>query len=127
MKALLLFLALIQPGLAAHWDGPGAVITWQQPAGVRMTCLYRFYGVAWPAAICWRDLPAGEMQVELPGALTHPAYVPAEGDHFELRFENVIAGSATLGEATVWRIALPLVQFDTRPPDRRIRLPMVRA
>lgn len=128
--ALLLFLALIQtapPDLSARWDDPGvATVQWTQPAGVGMTCLYRQYGAEWPAGICWRDLSAGEQTVELPGMLADVAYLPDQGDRYELRFENIIVGSVVLGEATVYRLSLPLVQNDARPPDRRVRLPLIR-
>lgn len=112
--------------LSARWDGPGAVVSWQQPAGVHTTCLYRYYGAEWPAAICWNDLPAGPQSVALPGELQHLAYVAALGDRYELRFEDVIVGDVVLGEATVFRVHLPIVQSGAAPPDRRVRLPIVR-
>ena len=123
MIHLLLLLALIAPNLHATWAGPGsAVITWQQPPGVRQTCLYRYYGARWPAAICWHDLKPGAQTVTIPGTLTHPAYQVAEGDRFVLEFGGVPVGSATLGEARVYRVWVPLARGGPAP-TRRVYLP----
>lgn len=116
------------PRLTATWVTQGrAVITWQQPADFHgTTCLLREYGAEWPAGICWRDLPSGPTTIELPGALTHPAYRPADGDRYVLSFDGVDMGIATLGEARVYRVYLGLVQQQRAAQDEwRMWLPWV--
>jgi len=131
--SLLMLLLLFLPSAArreesvqmtATWIPSGAVVSWQQPPGVRETCLYRYYGATWPAAICWRDLPAGTQMIELPGTLTHPAYTPADGDRYDLHFEGAVAAQATLGEVKMWRVYLGGVQKQT-PAVWRVWLPWV--
>ena len=126
---LLILLSLLQPApdprLRAVWDGPVAVISWTQPSGIGQTCLYRYYGAQWPAAVCWHDLRAGPMRIKLPGTLTHPAYTPADGDRFVLEFNGSTVASATLGEVRVYRAYLPLI--DKRAAPRHVvRLAAIR-
>lgn len=77
------------PGLAlrARWTGPGqAVISWQQPAGVRLTCLSRQPSGGQAVQLrCWPDLPPGTMAMRLGGPLTDAAYRPSRGDTYVLR------------------------------------------
>lgn len=125
MRAILLFLALLlwQPPppvdvSATFTSSTSAVISWEQPPGVHQTCLRRVYGATWPAGICWRDLEAGPMSVELPGELTHPAYQPADGDVYILEFDGVDVGSAVLGKSVVYEtyLALTMKQTAQRAP-----------
>jgi hypothetical protein len=125
---IVLLLALLwqpAPDLHATWQGDSAVISWQQPHGIGLTCLYRYYGATWPAAVCYHDLPAGPMRVELPGALLHPAYKPVNGDRYVLEFNGVAMASATLGEAVVYRSYLPLTLTRAVPRDV-VRLAVIR-
>jgi len=110
------------------WTTSGANVSWQQPPGVRETCLYRYYGAIWPSAICWRNLPEGEMHVELPGALSHPAYAPRDGDRYELHFDGAVVAQAMLGEARVYRVYLGVVRRETPAPfSTPLYLPVFRA
>ena len=102
-----------------------AVISWQQPPGVHQTCLRRVYGAMWPAGICMHDLPEGTQVVELPGELTHPAYRPAHGDVYILSFEGIDVGQATLGEAEIHRLYMPLAMQSAAQPERRVYLAWV--
>lgn len=103
--------------MTAYWNtSTSAIVSWEQPAGIGQTCLLRYYGAEWPAGICWHDLPAGPMSVELPGQLTHPAYQPAHGDRYELRYNGEVVGVATLGESVVYETYLALVMW-TAPPE----------
>lgn len=92
-----------------------AVISWEQPPGVHQTCLRRVYGATWPAGRCWHDLSPGPFSVELPGELSHPAYVPANGDRYILSFEGVDVGRATLGESIIYHTYLSLITQQTAP------------
>jgi len=53
--ALLLFLQPAPPFSARYLTPTSARLSWQQPSGVALTCLYR----ATTLIRCWRDLPAG--------------------------------------------------------------------
>jgi hypothetical protein len=108
---------------ATFTSSTSAAVSWQQPANVRMTCLLRYYGAEYPAGICWENLDAGPQKVTLPGELTHPAYRPAFGDRYELRFEDVPVGSATLGEATVYTLYVPLLSKQNAPEPHLTYLP----
>lgn len=122
MRRLLILLLLLAPCIAraeplvplgaTFTSSTSAAITWQQPPdpeGLTVTCIVREYGVEWPAGICFNDLPAGPQRLDLPGALTHPAYRPAAGDRYLLQINGVTVGSATLGEAEVHTLYLALV------------------
>jgi hypothetical protein len=128
--ALLLALLLLQPTpppvplSATFVTSTSAVVSWQQPPGIPITCLRIYHvGAEWPAGICWRDLEAGEMRVELPGIYTHPAYRPQISDRIILAFGMQDVGHATLGEAFVYRAYLPLTQHSAPPAQRAVYLP----
>lgn len=87
-----------------------AVISWDQPAGVHQTCLLRYYGATYPSGICWRDLEAGPMRVDLPGDYADPAYRPAWGDRYVLEMDGQQVGQAMLGESVIYRTYLSLVR-----------------
>lgn len=98
-----------------------AAITWQQPEGVRITCLRIYHaGAEYPAGICYDNLPAGPMRVDLPGALTHPAYRPAWGDRIVLAFGLDDVGRAVLGEAAVYTLYMPLARKDAQNGSWRV-------
>lgn len=123
--AILVLITMLQQVLlgATFTSSTTAAITWQQPPGVVETCLRRVYGAEWPAGICWRNLEAGEMRVDLPGIYDKRWYTPAYGDRYILSFEGVDVGQATLGEAVVYTLYMPLaVKHDT--PERAY-LPVV--
>jgi hypothetical protein len=104
-----------------------AVVSWQQPPGVPITCLRIYHtGAEWPAGICWRDLPEGEMRVELPGIYAHPAYSPEVGDWLVVAFGMEDVGQATLGEAAVYRLYLPLAHQSAPLVPRAVFLPVFR-
>jgi hypothetical protein len=131
--ALLLALLLIQPPppvllQATFTSSTSAVVSWQQPAEMEhgITCLRIYHvGAEWPAGICWRDLPAGEMRVTLPGIYTHPAYRPEVGDRLVVAFGMEDVGNATLGEAYVYTTYLPLTHQSAPPAQRAVYLPWV--
>lgn len=106
---------------ATFTSSTSAAITWQQPGGVGLTCLHRYYGAEWPSAVCYNDLPEGPARVDLPGALG-PFYRPAYGDRYVLSFEGVPVGQATLGEAAIYTLYMPLAQKRTAPQSV-VRLP----
>lgn len=127
---LLLFLQPPPPVLlsATFTSSTSATVSWQQPPdpeGLTITCLVREYGATWPAGICYNDLPAGPMRVNLPGALTHPAYRPSFGDRYLLQINGTTVGSATLGEATVQTVYLGLIRNDAPEQVRRVYLAWV--
>lgn len=130
MKCLLAILLLLAPCIAraqppvpvfvqaTFTSSTSAAVWWQQPPdppGLTHTCLVREYGTTWPAGICWNDLEAGPMRVDLPGALTDPAYRPAFGDRYLLQINGETIGSATLGETEVHTLYLALVRHDIAP------------
>lgn len=122
MIALLaILLALLQPQpipiSATFTSSTSAAVTWQQPAGVALTCLRIYHaGAEHPAGICYPDLPAGPQRVDLPGALTHPAYRPAWGDRIVLAFGMDDVGQTTLGEVpSVYQVYLPLAMQKAAP------------
>ena len=127
---LLLALALLQPPppvplSATFVTSTSAIVSWEQPAGVPISCLRIYHvGAEWPAGICWNDLEAGPMRVDLPGELTHPAYRPEVGDRLVLAFGMQDVGQATLGEAAVYTTYLPGIQKST-PEMRVLYLPVV--
>ena len=132
MRLLLAFLLLLQPApvllQAVFVTSTSAVVSWQQPADVPITCLriYHHAGAAWPAGICYDDLPAGPTRVELPGALTHPAYRPQFGDRIVLAFGMDDVGHATLGESAVYEVYLGLITKQSAlPTQRAVYLPVV--
>lgn len=103
-----------------------AVVSWEQPAGAAATCIRIYHaGATWPAGVCYRDLPAGPMKVDLPGALTHPAYRPQLGDRIVLAFGMDDVGSTTLGESAIYRVYLPGIRKDAPDAFRRVYLPWV--
>ncbi len=107
VRALLLLVALH----ATFNTSTTAVVSWEQPPGVYETCLRRVYGAEWPAGICWRNLPAGTMKVDLPGIYNRRWYTPAHGDRYILSFEGVDVGTTTLGEVpSVYTLYLPAIQ-----------------
>jgi hypothetical protein len=125
MRTILLLLALLlQPSpvlvSASFTSSTSAVVSWQQPPGVPITCLRIYHtGAEWPAGICWRELPEGEMRVELPGIYAHPAYRPQVSDKIILAFGMDDVGQATLGEAFVYTTYLPLTHQSAAPMERR--------
>jgi hypothetical protein len=125
-----ILLALLQPPApvligATFTSSTTAAITWQQPPGVGLTCLHRYYGAADPAALCRNDLPAGPTRIDLPGALG-PFYRPAWGDRYVLSFEGVDVGRTTLGEVpNVYTAYLSLVRGGVGEARRGIHLPLV--
>jgi hypothetical protein len=129
IAALFLLLQPPPPVLlsATFVTSSGAVVSWQQPAEMEhgITCLVRYYGAEWPAGICWNDLPAGPMTVTLPGIYLKPFYSPASGDRYELHFNGARVGSATLGEAAVYRAYVPLTQQSAPLVQRAVFLPWV--
>ena len=103
-----------------------AVVSWEQPAGIPLTCLRIYHaGATWPAGVCYDNLPAGPMRVDLPGALTHPAYRPQLGDRIVLAFGMDDVGSTTLGESAIYRVYLPGIRKDAPDAFRRVYLPWV--
>jgi hypothetical protein len=132
VRTLALLLALLlQPSpvlvSASFVTSTSAVVSWQQPPGVPISCLRIYHvGAEWPAGICWRDLEAGEMRVELPGIYTHPAYRPQVSDKIILAFGMEDVGSATLGEAFVYTTYLPLTHQSAPPAQRAVFLPVLR-
>ncbi len=132
MKWLLLFALLIQPAppvllSATFTSSTSAIVAWEQPAGVPITCLRIYHaGYEWPAGICWRDLEAGPMRVELPGIYAQPAYRPQISDRLVLAFGMQDVGTATLGETVVYRVYLPLVGRQESSPPRLLYLPAIR-
>lgn len=115
------------PLSATFTSSTTAVISWQQPPGVRGTCLLRQYGAEWPAGWCWQNLAAGPMWVDVPGTLTDPRFRPAEGDVYQLWMDGEIVGSAVLGQ-TIWHtVYLPLAIHSAPSAQRAVYLPIVRA
>lgn len=108
--------------LIVAWSSSGAVVTWQQPAGVRQTCLLRYYGAEWPAGVCWRDLPEGEQVVELPGIYHPNFYSPLNGDRYVVEMDGQRVGEAVLGEARIYHTYLALVAKQNAPPEQRVYL-----
>ncbi len=129
--ALLLALALLQfpppmvPLSVTFVTSTTAVVSWQQPPGVRAVCLLRQYGAEWPAGWCWQNLAAGPMRVDVPGTLTDPRFGPAEGDHYELWMDGQVVGSAVLGQAIVYTTYLPLTRQSALPAQRAVCLPLI--
>lgn len=131
---LLLLLALASTSAAAEQlnlratfvSSTTAAITWDQPPDIPMTCLLRYYGAAWPAGICWENLPAGATRVDLPGIYSHPAYRPAWGDRYELRFGDTLVASTYLGEAHIYQQYLALLRRDTASALQQLWLPDMR-
>jgi hypothetical protein len=124
-----ILLALLQPPApvligATFTSSTTAAITWQQPPGVGLTCLHRYYGADSPAALCRNDLPAGPTRIDLPGELG-PFYRPAWGDRYVLSFEGVPVGSAILGEAEVHTTYLPLAIKSAAQIERRVHVAWV--
>ena len=104
-----------------------AVVSWEQPAGVAVSCIRIYHaGAQYPAGICYDNLPAGPTRVELPGALTHPAYLPQFGDRIVLAFGMDDVGHATLGESAVYEVYLGLITKQSAlPTQRAVYLPVV--
>ena len=104
-----------------------AVVSWEQPAGVAVSCIRIYHaGAQYPAGICYDNLPAGPTRVELPGALTHPAYRPQFGDRIVLAFGMDDVGHATLGESAVYEVYLGLITKQSAlPTQRAVYLPVV--
>lgn len=103
-----------------------AVVSWQQPPGVALTCLRIYHpGEATPAAICYNNLPAGETIVRLPGSLVHPAYRPQVGTRLVLAFGMDDVGTTTLGEVpSVYTTYLP--HMTNAPPQaERVYVPVL--
>lgn len=94
-----------------------AVVSWQQPPGIALTCLRVYHvGAEYPAGICYPDLAEGTQVVRLPGALTHPAYRPQMGDRIVLAFGMDDVGETTLGEVpSVYSVYLPLAMQTAAP------------
>jgi hypothetical protein len=133
LLAILLLLFVLQPPPAVPLSATfvtstSAVVSWQQPAGVRATCLRIYHaGAEWPAGICYENLPAGLMKVELPGTLPpDPAFRPQSGDRLVLAFGMEDVGSAILGQTVIHTTYLPLLNRQTAPAYR-VRLAVVRA
>lgn len=61
-----------------------ARLTWQQPAGVHLTCISRNTTLI----RCWNDLPPGRVAITLGGSQTDAAYRPATGDVFTLALDG---------------------------------------
>ena len=102
-----------------------AAITWDQPPGIGHTCLHRYYGAAWPAAICWRDLPEGPTRVDLPGIYDKRFYWPAHGDVYVLSHEGIEVARTTLGEVpSTYYAYLPSMTKQSAPLNM-VRLPVV--
>lgn len=123
MNRLLAILLLAQQILigATFTSSTTAAITWQQPPGIPLTCLRIYHiGAEYPAGICYPDLPPGPVRVDLPGALTHPAYRPAWGDRIVLAFGMDDVGSAVLGEAAVYTLYMPLAMKSAAQSERRV-------
>lgn len=137
MRRLLILILLLAPCVAraelpaillgaTFTSSTSAAVTWQQPPdapGLTVTCLVREYGAVWPAGICYNDLPAGPVRVELPGQLTHPAYRPAYGDRYLLQINGATVGQATLGEAEVYTYYLAPITVQRSAPQRLTYLP----
>ena len=103
-----------------------AVVSWQQPAGIPITCLRIYHaGATWPAGVCYHDLPAGPMRVDLPGTLTHPAYRPQISDRIVLAFGMDDVGEARLGESAVYDLYMPLVAKQNTAPMDAVYLPHI--
>ena len=94
-----------------------AVVSWEQPPGIPLTCIRVYHaGDQYPAGICYDNLPAGPTRVELPGALPRQWYAPRTGDRIVLAFGMDDVGSTTLGESAVHRVYLPaMAQQKERP------------
>ena len=133
--ALLRLALLLQPAppsvplSATFVTSTSAVVSWQQPPGVRATCLRIYHaGAEWPAGICWENLAAGPVSVTLPGIYTmHPAYRPVEGDCLVLAFGLEDVGSAVLGQTIIHTTYLPLTIHSAPPAQRAVYLPVFRA
>jgi hypothetical protein len=101
-----------------------AVVSWEQPAGIPLTCIRIYHaGAQYPAGVCYDNLPAGPMRVDLPGALTHPAYRPQFGDRIVLAFGMDDVGQTTLGESAVYEVYLPLMAKQSTAPIDAVYLP----
>lgn len=100
---------------ATFTSSTSAAITWQQPAdppGLTLTCIRIYHvGAEWPAGICFNDLQEGPQRLDIPGALP-AAYRPQLGDRIVLAINETDVGSATLGEAAVYTLYLPLARKD---------------
>jgi hypothetical protein len=121
------YLLAILIALHATFDtSTTAVVSWQQPAGVRITCLRLYHpGEPTPAGVCYDNLAAGEQVVHLPGALPRQWYAPRIGTRIVLAFGMDDVGSASLGEVpSVYTLYLPLAQKRTAPQSV-VRLPWV--
>mgnify|MGYP001603704224 CR=1 FL=1 len=131
--ALCLALLLIQPPppvllSATFVTSTSAVVAWEQPAEMThgITCLRIIHvGATDAAGICWRDLEAGPVRVDLPGIYAAQWYTPQISDRFILAFGMDDVGSAVLGEAVVYRTYLPLATKST-PAMRALYLPAIR-
>ena len=136
MRWLLLFALLLQPTppppvllSATFVTSTSAVVAWEQPAEMAhgITCLRIIHvGVTDAAGICWRDLEAGSVRVALPGIYDTRWYTPEFGDRIVLAFGMGDVGTATLGEALIYRMYLPLIGKQSAPPST-VRLPLIRS
>lgn len=112
-RTILLFLLLLAMslparaqssiGITARWlDQHRAVVEWQQPAGIRLTCVDRLLPGSSAGGYflgCLENLPAGAVRYELPGP--PPAdytRFPAPGDVIAIEFDGVEAGRVRLPE-----------------------------
>ena len=94
-------LADVQPdvNLSATWQRPGvARITWEQPADVAQTCLYRTPSNTAQVFIgCWQQLPADTIILMLPGATQNDyTWFPAVGDVYILTMDGDTVASEPL-------------------------------
>ena len=131
MLSILALVLLIQPAppvlvSATFVTSTSAIVAWQQPTEMAngITCLRIYHvGATDAAGICWRDLPAGAMRVDLPGIYDKKWYTPQISDKIILAFGMEDVGSTTLGETVVYRVYLPLVGKQSAPPNTA-RLPV---
>lgn len=118
---------ILAVSLHATFDtSTSAVISWQQPAGIYETCLHRYYGATDPAAICWRNLEAGEQVVRLPGIYDRRFYWPAHGDVYVLSFNGEVVGRTVLGEVpSTYTTYLPHMQTTGQSAPPKVYVPTV--
>ena len=105
--------------VAVFVTSTSAVVSWEQPADVALTCIrVERAGAQWPAGICWANLPAGPQRVELPGIYDRRWYRPQVGDKITLAFGMEDVGETRLGESAVYTVYLPGIRKDAPRLER---------